>query len=332
MLRPQFIINIFLSFIFWKVDFFEGSGQIHLLNMFLRVEDNLPYLQSCSEQSFSAASNGTKRDTNNSKGMNKDFFASQYFSSLGNDFDNYYSNVAVYLLNILFDQVIFHHIYLGDSIPQAQNKNFEIINFEALPLLSSLMNSSRIPLMMVSLTILQHIIRINPINAISLEKYGVISSVVSVFFTISFSLSPDPQSLRNEASPTSETQFFSSSPSFNLNHGLEEKLPNNIINDAESIFQFGMESRQIASDSSISIIRPEYMEMLISLSTRIVEILQSLSVALYYKNDSLFHLLVYFLNMLSTFYLNSVLGEVHMRLRCHNCDVEFANFQCLHYM
>lgn len=241
---------------------FNSNSFDFLYLMFYRIEENLNLLTSVRDTSRAIASgenhsdNQTGSNINSSGqagvGSNCNSPANSLFHSLyGSQFDEYYSSILSILIKLALDEPnitipTLNHTSSNNAAnlfhPNLLIKNFFILNFANKLLMSDLPS-----LVIIGIRFTYILIKLNPLNIVSLEKLKIIHSLYLILLKLIFfgRLNVDGEIFQEmtESTNTENTQdfyedgpntpYYTSSNSFsnyNPNHTTNKKIPN--INEA----------------------------------------------------------------------------------------------------
>ena len=142
----------------------DSRGIQLIFDMLSRVEANLHFLAPCNDASRTAKSKST------------DVYQlekGRFYSFAGTEFDEYYSNLLQLLVKSLIDEQ-----FIDVSTPSSDAaKSLQIKNFQILPLIQKLLETSHSSLVIIGVRVAFITIKLNTSNSITLEHFHVLSAI-----------------------------------------------------------------------------------------------------------------------------------------------------------
>jgi hypothetical protein len=307
-------------------EFHAVGGYGKVMDMFLRVEENLTLLVPCRDMSLAAASGSQ----NNRSGLSllqphhshaqsaspstqhqpphdssPEGKGSLYHSQAGSagDFDGYYSSVLMVVLNLALDEGSCSPLARISYKPMLPRSGLLVGNPGALSLVVSLLQSAQYSFVSLAVKLVYAILQSSPRNAVILEASGVVSALIEVLVVIIFSCGIDRTCLHCERAESPTVYSCRTAETM-------ESAPTT---------SYDMSSHSINQD-------------LLAIAADIVLVLQTVAVATSLRDSSMLAVLTAIATAASQPVSDVSDGNTTQQavMRCHNCEVEAACLECLH--
>lgn len=246
------------------------------------------------------------------------------------EFDAYYSQLVMVLLNIILDDTAVQQLSSGNNLPFLPPRGGEIKNFKAVSILVSLLASARVGLNTVVLRVSYALMRLHAPNVAVLEVLSVVSSLVEKLMAISYGGTLDVAALSKASLSAHNTDPRILDSLSGEMTGEGRPSQGNLDGTSDSQSDCGEEEGGPPKPC------PQYPpDVLCTVASEVVVLLQIVSVCTANRDNSVAAFLAMLLQTSPVAAggdgggVSSPRESGGLDSRCQNCEMELACLQCL---